>query len=883
MKALWLRLRALVDRRGLDREMDEELAFHVERETERGVARGLDAAEARRAALLAMGGLERTRQQVHDARGIGFAERLVQDLRFGARGLLRHRAFSAAAVGALALGIGASTAVFSAVDAVLLKALPFADPERLVVVQEARAGDGEGLSYPNFRDLAARATSFEALGVYATADVTLSGPTAPPESVAAGVVSASVLPLLGVRPQQGRVFAPEEDAFASGRVVVLADALWRRRFAADPGVVGKPVVLDGAPFQVVGVMPPGFRFPVRNEPVDLWTTVAVDADPAVYDGTIPTSRGYARYHGAIARLRPGIALSTARAEVAAIGGALRTQYRPSQSDWRLVTTAARERVVGAARPALGALLAAVATVLLIACANVGNLLLARATARRGELAVRGALGAGRPRLVRQLLTESVLLALVGGACGLALAWAGVGALAALVPAEVPRVASIAVDGRVASAALVLSLAAGIAFGIVPALGASRVDLVTALKQSGRGAGGDGAGGMRRALVVAEVALALVLLVGAGLLVRGYRRLVAVDPGFDAARLSAARVALPEARYAQGSPAVPAFYDALLERVRALPQVASASVAQAVPLGGDDNGTSVEVAGVPRAPGERASTGLRFVGLDYFRTMAIPLLRGRDFTARDGAQAADVAVVNDAFVRRYLAEGEPLGRRVSLGFGGDGPKEVVGVVHDVRHAGLGEPVGPEVYVPVAQFPLNALTLVVRAHPGAAPVLPAVEEAVRALDPELPVSDGRAVEEIVAASVAAPRFAAWLVGLFAAVALLLAGVGVYGVVSYGVAQRTHEIGIRAALGARAGRVLAMVVAQGMAPVALGLALGTAGALGLGRVMAGLAYDGGTGTVSVCGAAAALLGAIALAACAVPALRATRVDPVTALRGE
>lgn len=883
MRALWLRFRALVDRGAMDREMDEELQFHVEREVERGIARGLEPAEARRQALLAMGGLDRTRQAVHDARGIGTLERLGQDLRFAVRGLLRNQAFTATAVAALALGIGANTAVFSAVDAVLLKALPFADPGRLVIVQEARTGEGYGLSYPNFRDLAARAGSFESMGVYTSSDATLTAAPLPPLRVTAGIVSASVFPLLGARPQAGRVFVAEEDAFAAGRVVVLSDALWKRRFAGDPGVVGRAVTIDGAPFTVVGVMPAGFQFPVQDEAIDLWTTVAVDADPARYEGTIPTSRGYPRYDGALARLRPGAALAAARAEVDSIGASLRTQHRPKNSDWRLATTPVLERLVGATRPAMAALLAAVGIVLTIACLNVGNLLLARATARRGELALRGALGASRKRLVRQLLTESVVLALVGGSCGLALAWAGVGALAALAPPGVPRLSGIAVDGRVAAFTLAVSIAAGVAFGLVPALGASRVDLASALKQAGRAGDTSATGRLRRLLVTAEVALALVLLAGAGLLVRSYARLAGVDPGFAAARLVSARVALPEADYPQGSARVTGFYDALLGRVRALPGVTAAGVVQAVPLGGNDNSTSVEVAGAPRAAGERTATGLRFAGPGYFKTMAIAQVSGRDFAATDDVAAPAVAIVNEAFVRRYLTEGDPVGRRIALGFGGEGPKEVVGVVRDLRHASLAQPPGPEVFVPVAQFPLNALAIVVRTDLDTAALLPMLEGAVHDLDPNLPLTDVQAVSDLVSRSLAAPRFAAWLVGLFAAVALLLAAVGVYGVVSYGVAQRTREIGIRTALGARAGRVLATVIAQGMAPVAVGLGIGAVLALLLGRLIGRLVYEGGAGSVGVCAAATVLLGAIALAACAVPALRATRVDPVTALRGE
>ncbi len=886
LRTLWIRLRALFDKSAMDRELDEELRYHVERRAEQLVASGVDATEARRLALVELGGFEETKEAVREQRGVRLVERSWQDVRFGARALMRHKSFTVTAVVALALGIGANTAVFSAVDAVLLKPLPYPDSERLVVVQEARDGDGYGISYPNFLDLRSRAASYDSLAVYLTSNGTLTAPGEAPEQLCLGIVSENLFDVLGVEPRHGRAFLPGEDRLGAspvGRPVVLADAFWKRRFGGDPNVLGRAITYDDVAYVVVGVMPPGFQFPVQNEPVDLWTTVAVDADPMLYEGTIPTSRGYPRYDAAIGRLRPETTLEQARAEAASIGEGLLAENRSLNSDWRLAATPALDRLVGASKPAIGALFAAVCVVLLIACANVANLMLVRATSRYGELAVRTALGASRPRLVRQLLTESLMLAIVGGAAGFAVAYLGVAALGSLVPDDVPRVAEIAVDWRVAVFTLAISLVAGLAFGVAPALGASKVDLTTALKEGGRGADGSVHGALRTALVVGEVALTLVLLVGAGLLVYSFARLASVDPGFESGNVLTARVSLPESVYPNGTPNVTAFYDGLLARLRTQPGVRAASVAQVLPLSGANNSTSVEVVGVPVSDRERPQAGLRLVGVDYFRTLAIPLVRGRDFDGHDGPEAGDVAVVNEAFVRRFLPDGDPIGHRIKLGFGGDGPKEIVGVVRDVHHAGLGEAPVAEMYVPIAQFPMNTLSVLVRTEGDPRGASPAIQREVQALDRNLPVVAVRTLDEYLAGSVSRPRFAAYLVGVVAAVALALAALGVYGVVSYRVAQRTREIGIRTALGAGTGAVLRMVVRQGMAPVVVGMALGVVGAVALSRVVATLLYEGDTGVALVCAVAVGVLGASALMACYVPARRAARVDPVTALRAE
>jgi putative ABC transport system permease protein len=808
---------------------------------------------------------------------------LFQDVRHGVRGLRRAPGFTAAAVAVLALGIGASVSLFSVLHAVLLRPLPYAAPERLVVVQQTREAEKGGVSWPHLQDWRAQSRSFESLAAWAPQGFTLGGAEGATR-VEGVVASADLLPLLGAQPQLGRTFRPEEERRGGGEVrpVVVSHAFWRTHLGGSPAALGGTVALDGVDYTVVGVLPEAFRFPPgAPQPAEVYLSVAVDAEPDVYGGTIPTSRGYMRYTAALGRLKAGVTLQQAREELGRVASALVAAHPGTTQYTGVAVTAAHEHLVGATRPVLLLLLAAVGCLLLVGCVNVANLLLARATVRRREVAVRLALGASRGRVAWQLLVESLLLALAGGAAGLLLAVWGVDALLALAPPGVPRLDEVRVDGVVLGFTLGVSLLTALLAGLLPAWSASGAHLAEALKDAGRAATeGKRGGQLRGALVAGQTAVALVLLVGAGLLGQSLVRLSRESPGFVTQGLLAAQVELPVSRYPQGSPAVSAFWAALTERVRALPGVTAASTAQSLPLSGEGNGTSLEVEGVP---GGGRGVGLRFVGLDYFRTLGQGQVAGRDFTAADGPGAPPVALVNEAFVRAFLEGRPPLGQRVKLGWGGKGLREVVGVVRDVRHGGPGALPEPEVYVPQAQFPLNTLSLVVRTRGAPELLVPALREEVRALDAGLPLSEVRTVEGLRATALLPQRFVTLLLGLFAGLTLLLTVLGLGGVVAYTVAQRTHEFGVRAALGAQARDVLGLVLWQGLRRAALGVAVGLVAAYGLTGLLARWLYGVGPTDGWTFLAAAGVLVAAALLACWLPARRATRVSPLTALRAE
>ena len=883
------RLRALWNADAIHDEIDEEMRFHIEMRTAENIRRGMAPPEAKRAAEKQFGRLTRMKEQGYQVRGGGWVESCWQDLRYAARTLRQNPSFTAVAIITLALGIGANTAAFSVVHGVLLKPLPFKDADRLMVIQEANQGDGYGISYPNFLDVRAQISSFEGVAVFNSTYTTITGPGLAPATVPAGVVSANLFPLLGASPILGRGFTDEEDrrgggGSGAGRPLILSHNCWQRRFGADAQILGRQLTLDGLPFTVVGVMPSGFNFPVQNEPVEGWTTVAIDAEPALYGGTIPTSRGYPHYTAALARLKPDASVLRAQAELGALTVNLRRDNPWIDANWKLNVTPALDRLVGNVRHALLVLFGVVGAVLAIACVNVANLLLGRAAKRQREIAIRTALGASRRRIIRQLFTESILLGLLGGAVGLLWAWWGVRLLTSLIPDDVPRLAEIGIDWPVALFTLLASLLAGLFFGVIPALAGTRVELTGALKEGARGTAGRGRGARQRgALVVAEIALAVVLLTGAGLLLRSFSNLLQVKPGFDSANLLTFKISLPEAGYPQGSPGVKNFYGSLLERVRAIPGVETASVAETLPLSGANNSTSVDIEGHPPPPGERPSAQLRFVGLDYFRTLSIPLTRGRDFDAHDDARMSGKLIVNEAFAARFFSGENPLGRRVNTGWGGKGPKEIVGVVGDVRHANLDEAPRPEMYVPFAQFPVNSMSVVMRTAVRPQSLIPQIEREVRALDRELPLNDVKTLDERISRLIARPRFNTLLTGLFALLALALAAVGIYGVISYSVAERTHEIGIRMALGAGRMNLLKLILKQGMWLVIAGAALGVVIAALLTRLISSFLYGTSPNDPLVYAGVVSLLLTVALLACLIPARRATRVDPLVALRDE
>jgi putative ABC transport system permease protein len=806
-------------------------------------------------------------------------QNLWQDLRYGARMLTKQPGFTLIAALTLALGIGANTAIFSVVNGVLLRPLPFDEAERLVrvyVTAPARGIRANPASYLNFADWRAQNSVFDAIAAYSGASATFTGGAAP-EQIEGVAASGDLFAVLKARPSAGRVFSSADEQQGNKNIVVISHGLWQRSFGGDPKIVGRQVTLDATGYTVIGVMPRGFRFPLEQRKTDYW----VPLDPR---SETNQERG-ANYLNVTARLKPGVNLEQAWAEMTSIAGRLEQQYHDKNAGRGLNLVPLHEALTGNLRRALLVLLAAVGFVLLIACANVANLQLARAASRGREMAIRAALGAGRGRILRQLLTESLMIAALGGAIGLLLAAWGVDLLAAAMPEDIPRAGGIGLDARVLGFTAAITLGAGLAFGLAPALQSSKGDLTASLKEGGRGAGaGAGHSRMRGLLVVTEVALSLVLLVGAGLLLKSFRHLLDVPPGFDPNGVLTATVALPSGAYREEA-RQSAFFEQALNRIAALPGVAAAGVVDPMPLGGSAamNGFSVE-GRPPQSAGERPATNSRIISADYLKAMGIPLLRGRALSERDNAAAPRTMLINESFARRYFPNENPLGQRLRLTIAPNFVAEVVGVAGDVKHRGLDREAGPEAYVSYLQVPAPIMSLVVRAAAGDPLNLAAsVRQAVEQVDKDQPLADVKPMTAWLDESVARQRFNMLLLAVFAAVALLLAAIGIYGVVSYSVTERTREIGIRVALGAQRADVLRLVVRQGLALTLAGVACGVAGAFGLTRLMAGLLFSvTPTDPLTYVGVAA-LLVSVALLACWIPARRATKVDPMIALRCE
>jgi predicted permease len=809
---------------------------------------------------------------------------LLHDLRYALRSFRKSPGFTLVAICTLALGIGATTAIFSVVNGVLLRPLPYANPTSLVMLWNRWQGwPATWLSQPEYWDFSEQTHSFDGIAAFTNGTENLTG-DGNPERVRAGLVTANAFPLLGVQPALGRVFVAEEDRPGSG-VAVISDGLWRRRFGADPAIVGRSILLNDSSVTVLGVMPPGFQLPLdfTGQPMDLWRPLALNRDSAAVAG-----RGN---HGlnAFARLKPGVTVAAANADVGVIATRMTELYPQEEpTGFGSFIVSVSQQVMGDVRPALLLLLGATGFVLLVACANVANLLLARSEVRQREVAVRTALGAGRGRLVRQMLTESVVLALAGGALGLLLADWGLHALLASAPTGIPRLGEVGMDGRVLAFALIASIGTGILFGLAPALHLAVRDLHLVLKSSGRGSTAGGARRrVRHALVVSEIAVAFVLVIGGALLIQSFVRLRAVDAGFNPANVLTMQISLSPSRYVS-SDRVHAFYRTLIDRTRALPGVQSAGAIRALPMDGVIGDWGFTVEGSPLSPGTHMAGDWQVVSPGYFRTMQVPLEHGRLFTDADGADAPGAILMNEALARRAFPDGDAIGRRVRMGGERDW-RTVVGIVGNVRQRGLDADIRPELYLPHAQFPkgersaLRDMYLVIRTAHDPAAITSAVRREVHALDPTVPIASVRTMDTVVGSWAAERRLSMSVLTILAAVALALAAVGTYGVMSYAVAQRTQEIGLRVALGAQPGDVVRLVVRQGAGLALAGVGIGLVAAFALTRFMHNMLYQVGATDPATFAGIAVLLAGTALVATYIPARRATRVNPVIAMRAD
>jgi putative ABC transport system permease protein len=801
---------------------------------------------------------------------------MFAELRQAFRTLRKSPGFSALVIIVLAVGIGANTAIFSIVNGVLLRPLPFTDASRLVAVDTTTRNEPDDTSYPDFLDWRAQTTTLDRLAAYTGAAVTLTG-AGDAASLTCAVVTADLFPMLGVPPLRGRVFGPDDDKAGAPRTTILSEGLWTRRFARDPGIVGRSITLDGEPFVVVGVMPARFEFPIDAEdPVQLWMPVNASRFAAQW----ATQRN-ASFLKAIGHLRAGSDLAAAGAELSTIAGRLAQQYPRNKSRGVLVRPF-QHVLVQDYRLGLLVLLGAVGAVLLIACANVANLVLARGSARRRELAVRTALGASRAVLMRQLLAETILLAAAGGVIGALLALWGVEALVRLSPLQIPRLQAVRVDQAALLFTTLASLATGIVSGLVPALQLSATNAGEYLKEGERGGTGMAGARTRTTLVIAELALSLVLLASAGLLVRSLIALQRVAPGFATERAVSMQLLLPGARYPDPD-AMRAFYRRLRSEVTAMPGISAAAVTTMLPLSGSNIDVGFTIEGRPADPSQRLGAPLFSISPEYLPAMGIPLVRGRAFTERDNDTAPAVLIVSEAFAAKYWPGEDAIGKRITIGYNNSGPREVVGIVRDVKQASLAEPLKPQMYTPFEQTPWPFITAVVRTPAAPDAAAASMRAMLARVDPMLGAADIKTLDEFVARSMATPRFTTFLIGSFATIALLLAGFGLFSVMAYSVAQRRREIGIRMALGAPSSEVRAMVVGQALRMGAVGLAVGIAAAFGATRVLGALLYGVTPTDPATFAGVCAMLVFVMVAAAYIPARRATRIDPLAALRTE
>ena len=818
-------------------------------------------------------------------------QNVLQELRYGLRTLNRSRAFAIAAVLVLALGIGANTAIFSVVNAVLLRPLPFPQPDQLVQIwhtppQTSFPGMKEfAVSAANYLDWAAQNHVFQQISIYSWSHYNLTG-KGDPQFISARGVSSEFFSVLQAEPMIGRVFSRDEDQPGHNQVAILSESFWRNQYAADRAIVGQDISLDGAAYRVIGVMPAKFQFPITSDPVDaakIWTPLAMTDKERVVRGE--------HHYSVIGRLKPGVSIQQAQAEMDTISRRLEQEYPADDKGWGAVVKPLREELTGEVRTPLLVLLGAVALVLLIACANVANLVLARIVSRQREIAVRSALGASRIRLLRQIVCETVVLSAVGGLLGLLIAHFGVQLIVAFLASKLPRASAITVDGSVLAFTLAVSLAAGILAGLVPAFRLCNVNVSEALKQGTRTSSDAGGNRTRGVLVVSEVALSLMLLIGAGLLIRTLWALRQVDPGLDPHNVVAVIPSISRTTFPLPAQEI-AFYRELMDKVKALPGVDSAAVIDDIPLGGGSN-QPIQIEGRPvQAMADQPEVSVRMSSPGYFHTMHIPLLMGRDFGDQDTPDSPATIIISQSLAQRFWPNEDPVGKRLTLTFFPGKIREIVGVVGDIKDRGLdsAEPAAM-LYVPLAQltFPPTVtwhsfpIWLMVRAHSDAASITPATINAIHQLKADLPIGDVVTMENFIANTLSQQRFNMLLLAVFAGVALLLAAIGIYSVLAYTVRRRVREIGIRMALGAQTLDVVRMVISEGMRPTALGVAIGVAGALALGRFISTLIYGVKPTDLETFTAVSLLLVLVSFLASVIPAYRATRVEPVTTLRDE
>jgi predicted permease len=866
-------------------DVDDELSFHLDMRIDALVAAGMSRDQARAQAIREFGDIDDARRYIravdHDIEAARRRSDYMSDLRsdivYAIRKLRGSPMFTVTAILTLALGIGANTAIFSVVNRVLLQPLPFPQQERLVRIRFNQRG-GDASTPPDLADFRARAKTFDGFAHLDGATANLVRETGEPERLAAARVSDNWFSLLRVKPLYGRFFAPGEDTPQAPLVIVLSEPLWRRDFGADPGVIGRQVQINAQTATIIGVVPDKVGYPITAE---LWMTNRFSSRDLS-----DAARG-ARWLDLIGRVKDEVPIENAAIEVDRIERQMETLYPDQFRDRRATAVELHESIVGDLQKPLLVIMAAVAFVLLIACANVANLMLVRATAREAEMAIRTALGAGRGRLVRQLVTESTMLSVVGAFAGVVLARWGMQVLIAMAPDDLPRVKTAAVDGTALIVTALVALVIGIAFGVLPALQGTTRDAAAALRAGARSASlRRRSNRTKRIIVTAEVALAVTLLTGAGLLIRSFRELMAIDPGFKPDHVMTMRLVLPDKKY-DTLPKTLAFERELLARARALPGVRFASLSNAVPLDGMAFWLSFAVRGRPeKSPSDQPSASIRFVSPDYFAVLGAPIVGGRAFTPNDRSGATHVTIVNRAFVKKYMPNENPIGNSVAIGWTVDGVRqggEIVGVVGDVRESQLGVEAYPTIYLPIDQTTGHGISIAVRTAGSPASMTQALRGIVRDLDQTLPVYGISTMEQRIAASVNRQRFYATLLGVFATVALVLAAIGLYGVVAYAVTQRRHELGVRVALGASSRRISTMVIGEGIAMAATGAVIGLLASFAGSRVLASLLFNVKSADPVTFTGVAVVLGLVAACASFLPARRAAKVDPLVAMRGD